>query len=86
MKKVVICSLLLTIVLSSFVVAGSESVTKFIIGERIEGIGDYISVGNFWDDYIIYVIGFFVLLIGLFIFKMKKFTKIFPKEKLKKRS
>ena len=60
------------VVLSSFVMAGSEISANFVIGETKVETGNYIPNGNFWNSYGIYMIGILVVLvIGYFFLKMK---------------
>lgn len=88
--KEMICGLLLVVVLSSFVVAGSEITANFVVRGTETEVVNYVSAGSFWSDYvgyiivvlIIFVIGYFVLKTN--VKKVSKGKKIF-KGKVRKR-
>ncbi len=89
--KEAIWSLLLIVVLSSLVMAGSEINTNFIIGEKEVVIENYIPNGSFWNNYSNYIIAVLVIfVIGYFVLKIKdkklhKSKKI-SKKQIKKKS
>ncbi len=84
MRKV-ICNLLLIIVLSSLVVAGSEINTNFAIGEKEVVIENYVPSEGFWNNYSNYIIAVLVIfIIGYFVLKTKN-KKLHKNKKISKK-
>ena len=83
--KGVIISLLLVLVLSNFVVAGSEVSTNFVIENKEAVVEEYTCEGNLWINYIEEIIGILVFLILFYIiFKMRVKVKSKAKKKVRK--
>ena len=86
MKRVIV-NLLLIIILSSFVMSGSEISTNFVRGSDEGNIERYIPKGSLWNNYGSYIIGVLVVLIIVFVvlkIKTKKKSKRVHKRKSKR--
>ena len=85
MKERIFCSLLLVIILSGFVMAGSEISTNFVIGESEVAVGNYVPVGGFWNDYSSYIVGALVILVIFYVALKTKNRKASKKRQVSKR-
>jgi len=80
--KVIGCFVLL-LVLSSFVLADSNVVANFVVGEN-DPTPDYVPSSSIWDNSLIYIILIVVILIVVYVALSKRKKSGFEKIKVKK--
>ena len=82
--KRIFCGLLLVVVLSSFIMAGSEISTNFVVGGAGVKVSNYVPAENFWSGYGSYMIGVLAtFVVGYFISRIKGKTTIKRKKRKK---
>lgn len=86
MKRLIL-SLLLIVVLSSFVMASSEISVDFTRDSEDANVEEYIPRGSVWSNYGDYIVGVLVVLVVVLIMlkvKSKKKVKKVPRKKPKR--
>lgn len=77
--------LLLIVISSSLVMAGSEISTSFVVGEKEVVVDNYVPAGFSWNNYINYtVVVLIIFAVGYFLLKMRG-EKTYTKKKNSKR-